>query len=75
MIINFYIKEENNLGDESMTITLVREQKQGGRAQIVNSKKLDDFSAIEQQTIKAMMATIEKYSTETEGAVQMGNNL
>lgn len=75
MIVNFYIKEEKNLGDESMTITLVREQKKGGRSQIVNSKKLDDFTAIEQQTIRAMMATIEKYSSQTEGATQMGNNI
>lgn len=75
MIINFYVKEEKDLGSESMTITLVRSQKQPGRTQIVNSKKLDDFTAIEQQTIKMMMATIEKYSSENEGATQMGNNI
>lgn len=75
MIINFYVKEDNNVGDESMTITIIRSKKHQHRTQIVNSKKLDDFTAIEQQTIKMLMATIEKYSVQQEGATQMGNNI
>lgn len=74
MIINFYIKEDNNVGDDSMTITVIRNKK-ADRTQIINSKKLDDFTAIEQQNFRMVIATIEKYGTEDYGATEMGNNL
>jgi hypothetical protein len=76
MTINFYIKEESNVGVESLTITIVKNSPtSSSRSHISNSKRLDDFTAIEQQTIKELIKTIEKYSSEPEGAHDLTYNL
>jgi hypothetical protein len=74
MKINFYLKEEDSLEDEDyVTITIVRKGKE--RHQSANAKKLDDLTAIEQQNIKLLIATIEKYSSGTEGAKELTYSL
>lgn len=69
MKINFYLKEEENLDEDYVTITIVRKGKE--RHQSANAKKLEDLTAIEQQNIKLTIATIEKYSSEIEGATEL----
>lgn len=69
MKINFYLKEEDSLDEDYVTITIVRKGKE--RHQSANAKKLDDLTAIEQQNVKLMIATIEKYSSEIEGATEL----
>jgi len=70
MIINLYIKEDgDNIEEDSLSITLVRKNKE--RSQSINVKRLDDLTAIEQQTMRAVMAIIEKYRGEDQGAKDM----
>ena len=59
MTITFYLKEENEIEEESVSITIVRKGKK--RSQSVNAKKLDDLTAIEQQTMRSIVSIIEKY--------------
>lgn len=73
MKINFYLKEEESLEEDYVTITIVR--KGNERHQSANAKNLDDLTAIEQQNIKLTIATIEKYSSEIEGATELTYSL
>jgi len=61
MTISFYVKEKNDIEEESMSIALVRKNK---NSQSVNVKKLDNLTAVEQQTIKSVIAIMEKYRKE-----------
>lgn len=74
MIINFFLKEvaEENPDDrqDEITITLIKRGRKG-RSQSVNTKHLDDLTAVEQQTIRAAMAIVEKYRAKSEGAEDM----
>lgn len=73
MTINFYVKEVGEIEEESVTITVVRKNKK--RAQSVNVKKLDDLTAIEQQTMRSVLAIIEKYRGEDQGAKELNYGL
>jgi hypothetical protein len=61
MTISFYVKEKNDIEEESMSIALVRKNK---NSQSVNVKKLDNLTAVEQQTIKSVISIMEKYRKE-----------
>ena len=61
MTISFYVKEKNDIEEDSMSIALVRKNK---NSQSVNVKKLDNLTAVEQQTIKSVIAIMEKYRKE-----------
>jgi len=65
MTVTFYLKEREDI-EESVTITVIRKKKD--RLQSVNVKKLDDLTAIEQQTMRAVIAIIDKYRGEDQGA-------
>ena len=65
MTVTFYLKEREDI-EESVTITVIRKKKD--RLQSVNVKKLDDLTAIEQQTMRAVVAIVEKYRGEDQGA-------
>jgi hypothetical protein len=73
MKISFYIKEEDNLEEDYLAISIVRKSKE--RHQSTNVKKLDDLTAVEQQMIKNIIITAEKYNTESEGAIDIKYNL
>jgi tRNA G18 (ribose-2'-O)-methylase SpoU len=66
MTVTFYLKEREDIAEESVTITIIRKKKD--RLQSVNVKKLDDLTAIEQQTMRAVVAIVEKYRGEDQGA-------
>ena len=61
MTISFYVKEKNDIEEDSMSIALVRKNK---NSQSVNVKKLDNLTAVEQQRIKSVIAIMEKYRKE-----------
>jgi hypothetical protein len=61
MTITFYLKEESEIEEESASITIVRKGKDKKRSQSINAKKLDDLTATEQQTMRAVFSIIEKY--------------
>jgi hypothetical protein len=69
MIINFYLKEESSIKEDYVTISVVR--KSEDRIQSTNAKGISDLTAIEQQNIKHIIATLEKYSSEDTGASQL----
>lgn len=74
MIVNFYLKEvvsenDDSLGEDEIAITVIRKGK--NRSQSVNTKRLSDLTAVEQQTIRAAMAIVEKYRAQNEGAQDM----
>ena len=69
MTITFYLKEESEIEEESVSITIVRKGKK--RSQSVNAKKLDDLTAIEQQTMRSIVSIIEKYRGEDQGAKEL----
>lgn len=69
MIVNLYIKEDVDIEEESVAITIIRKSKD--RAQSVNVKKLDDLTAIEQQTMRSLIAMMEKYRGEDQGAKEL----
>ena len=73
MKISFYIKEEDNLEEDYIAISIVRKSTE--RHQATNIKKLDDLTAVEQQNIKNIIITAEKYNTESEGAIDIKYNL
>lgn len=62
MTVTFYLKEDNEIEEDSVSITIVRKNK--SRSQSVNAKKLDDLTTTEQQTIKSLISIIEKYRGE-----------
>jgi precorrin-3B methylase len=68
MTVTFYLKENTEI-EESLTVTIVRKNK--SRSQSVNVKKLDDLTATEQQTMRALIAIVEKYRAPSEGAQDM----
>lgn len=64
--VNFHLKEDPDMKEDGeITISIIRKGSNGERSQSVNSKKLDDLSAIEQQTIKSLESIIDKYRIET----------
>jgi hypothetical protein len=69
MIINFYLKEDNSIKEDYVTISVVRNGE--NRIQSTNAKDITDLTDIEQQNIKHLIATLEKYSIEEQGAVQL----
>lgn len=78
--VNFYLKEvissddEENNSEEEITISVIKRVK-SGKSQTLNTKMLDDLSAIEQQSIKGVVAILEKYLSENEGAKDMKYSL
>lgn len=66
MTVTFYLKEREDIEEESVTITIIRKKK--GRLQSVNVKRLDDLTAVEQQTMRSVVAIVEKYRGEDQGA-------
>jgi hypothetical protein len=73
MTVTFYLKEDSGIEDDSLTITIVRKNKK--RSQSVNVKKLDGLTAVEQQTMRAIMAIAEKYRGEDQGSVDLKYSL
>jgi len=73
MTVTFYLKEHGDIEDESVTITILRKKK--NRTQSVNVKKLDDLTAVEQQTMRAVLAIVEKYRGEDQGAKDLKYSL
>jgi hypothetical protein len=69
MIINFYLKEDNSIKEDYVTISVVRNGE--NRIQSTNAKDITDLTDIEQQNIKHLIATLEKYSIEGQGAIQL----
>lgn len=67
MLVTLHLKEDIDIDEDSVTITVIKNSK-NHRAQSVNVKKLDDLTAVEQQNIKMILATIEKYRTDESGA-------
>ena len=68
MIVNLYIKEDVDIDEESVAITIIRKSKY--RAQSVNVKRLDDLTTVEQQTMRSVIAMMEKYRGE-QGSVNL----
>jgi hypothetical protein len=66
MTVTFYLKEREDIEEESVTITIIRKKKD--RLQSVNVKRLDDLTAVEQQTMRSVVAIVEKYRGEDQGA-------
>lgn len=73
MKISFYIKEECELEEDYISVVIMR--KANDRRQSTNIKKLDDLTAVEQQFIKNIIVTAEKYNSENEGAINIKYNL
>lgn len=73
MITNFYLKEDDSIKEDYITISVVR--KSDKRTQFTNAKDITDLTAIEQQNIKHIIATLEKYSSEEQGAAQLKYSL
>jgi len=69
MKVSFYLKEVEDIPEDSITITIVRKN---NKSQSVNSKKLDDLTAVEQQTIKQIISVVEKYGNE-ESAIKINS--
>ncbi len=69
MLINFYLKEDDSIKTDYVTISIVRKGK--SRTQSTNAKDITDLTAIEQQQIRSLVATLEKYSSEDTGASQL----
>jgi hypothetical protein len=68
MIVNLYIKEDLDIEEDSIAITIIRKSKD--RFQSINVKKLDNLTAIEQQTMRSVIAMMEKYRGE-QGSVNL----
>ena len=76
--VNFYLKEvvvDEINSEQEITITLIKRVKESGKTQMLNTKRLDDLSAVEQQSIKGVVAILEKYLCENEGAIDMKYSL
>lgn len=74
MLVTLHLKEDMNIEEDSITITVIKKSKDH-RAQSVNAKKLDDLTAVEQQAMKALIATVEKYRTDESGATDIKYSL
>jgi hypothetical protein len=69
MIINFYLKEDSDIDQDEISVTVIR--KKAKRSQSVNAKKLDNLTAVEQQNIKNIISTLEKYAGISQGAKEL----
>lgn len=64
--VNFHLKEDPDMKEDGeITISIIRKGGSGERSQSVNAKRLDELSAIEQQTIKSLESIVDKYRIET----------
>lgn len=73
MITNFYLKEDEAIKDDYITISVVR--KSDKRSQSTNAKHITDLTEIEQKNIKDLIATLEKYVTPEQGATEIKYSL
>jgi hypothetical protein len=74
MIINFLLKEAAGIEEESVTITFIKKNDKA-RSQTINAKDLTDLTAIEQQTIRAVLAISEKYRAKESGSTEITYSL
>lgn len=67
--VNFHLKEDVGIEEEEITISIISKSKE--RSQSVSAKRLDDLTAVEQQTIKSLKSIIEKYRGEPAGTIEL----
>lgn len=73
MKVSLLFKEDTGVEEDSVTISIIRNSKE--RSQAINAKDLTDLTAVEQEAIKKLIETVQKYSTPGSGATTVSYTL
>ena len=65
MLIQFNVKEDNKVEENSITITI--NLKSENRSNKFNNKRLDNLTEQEKKCIDEVMSIVEKYSNDEQG--------